>query len=91
MRTLSKQYSDYNVVIDMVYRLSDKDRMRLMGDLSNLTEKKAKQKEVDKGYTYDVVPPELQAIIDEGVADHRAGRCKKFANAKEAVKFLNSL
>jgi hypothetical protein len=40
MRT-SQQYSDYNVVIDMVYRLSDKDRMRLIRNITNPTEKGA--------------------------------------------------
>jgi hypothetical protein len=53
--------------------------------------KKGKQTKVNKGYTYDVVPPKLQKELDEARADYKAGRYRIFANAKEAVKYLDSL
>jgi hypothetical protein len=52
---------------------------------------KPKKKTASKGYTYDVVPPELQASIDRARADYKAGRYRRFTSAKEVVKYLDSL
>ena len=60
MATIAQQSVNYNVVMDMIYRLSEKDRKRLVKEITNLTEKKT----VSKGYTCDVVPPELQKELD---------------------------
>jgi hypothetical protein len=86
MRT-TQQPVNYNVVMDMIHRLSEKDRTRLVKEITNLTEKKA----VNKGYTYDVVPPELQAIIDKGVAEYEAGECISFKSTEEMKNYFKSL
>ena len=83
----TQQPVNYNVVMDMIYRLSEKDRTRLVKEITNLTEKKT----ADKGYTYDVVPPELQAIIDKGVAEYKAGKCISFESTEEMVNYFKSL
>jgi hypothetical protein len=85
MRT-TQQPANYNVVMDMIHRLSEKDRTRLVKEVTNLTEKRA----VGKGYTYDVVPPKLQAIIDKGVAEYKAGECIVFNNKSEMLKHYNA-
>jgi hypothetical protein len=42
----------------------------------------------NKGYTHDVVPPELQEIIDKGVAEYKAGKCISFKSTKEMIKYF---
>ncbi|MDR0619907.1 MAG: hypothetical protein LBG17_08425 [Bacteroidales bacterium] len=86
MATIAQQSVNYNVVMDMIYRLSEKDRTRLVKEITDLTEKKT----VGKGYTYDVVPPELQKELDEARADYKAGKCITFNNKEEMLKHYNA-
>jgi hypothetical protein len=87
MATTAQQSVNYNVVRDMIYRLSEKDRTRLIKEITDLAEKKA----VDKGYTYDIVPPELQASINRAMTDYKAGRYTTCKTLKEAQEHLLSL
>ena len=77
MRTSAQQYLDYNVVIDMAYRLSEKDRIRLIDDLSCLTGKKADSA--------------LFTRIEQSEREIHDGNSTLCHTHKEVLEHLNSL
>ncbi|MDR0618317.1 MAG: hypothetical protein LBG17_00265 [Bacteroidales bacterium] len=64
MGTLAQQYSNYNAVRDMVYRLSEKDRTRLIRDIINSTEKTA-----NKEFNSTTVSAMNDAMLNRNVSE----------------------